>query len=78
MPGVLRVKNGATWETITPGHTVEDDGAAVGSEPVLNFTGDGVTVTDDPANEQTIVDIPGSVAGIAGHVITQHTDSATR
>ena len=38
---------------------VEDDGAAVGSRPTLNFTGAGVTVADDGGNDRVDVAIPG-------------------
>ena len=52
---VLRIKNGAVWEPIPPGHTVHDEGIVVPFEPIINFVGDTVTVTDDPTGTQTNV-----------------------
>ena len=38
--------------------SVEDDGVAIGTRPTLNFTGAGVTVTDDVGNNEIDIDIP--------------------
>ncbi len=62
------VRNNANtgWELIGSsggggggGHTIQDEGSSVTTRTNLNFTGAGVTVTDDFANDQTDVDIPG-------------------
>jgi len=37
---------------------VEDDGVAKGTRSTLNFTGGGVTVTDDAGNDEIDIDIP--------------------
>jgi hypothetical protein len=39
--------------------TVQDEGAPVGTRPILNFIGAGVTATDDPGNNRVNVTIPG-------------------
>lgn len=44
------------------GHTIADEGTVLPAQRELNFVGSGVTVTDDPANGQTIVTIPGGAA----------------
>ena len=43
--------------------TITDEGVALPQRAILNFTGAGVTVTDDPANGRTIVTIPGGGSG---------------
>lgn len=40
-------------------------------EPTVNFTGSGVTVTDDPTNGQTTVNIPGGAASSRIYVLPQ-------
>jgi hypothetical protein len=40
-------------------HDVADEGALLPRRTVLNFTGPGVTVTDDPANDRIIVSVSG-------------------
>lgn len=39
----------------------QDDGAAIGSQPTLNFTGAGVIVTDDAGNDRVNVAIAGAM-----------------
>lgn len=41
------------------GHTIQDEGDNLAQRTNLNFVGDGVTVTDDSANNATVVTIPG-------------------
>lgn len=41
----------------TEGHTIQDDGTPVAQQPNLNFTGPGVTVTNDGLNNRTTIDI---------------------
>lgn len=41
------------------GHTIQDEGVSLAARTNLNFVGAGVTVTDDSANNQTDVTIPG-------------------
>lgn len=43
----------------TEGHTVQDNGTPVAQQPNLNFTGPGVTVTNDGLNNRTTIDISG-------------------
>jgi len=39
---------------------VEDDGVLIGTRSTMNFTGAGVTVTDDAGNDEVDIDIPDS------------------
>lgn len=43
--------------TITAGHTIQDEGAALPTEPNLNFIGSGVIASDDAGNTATRVTI---------------------
>jgi hypothetical protein len=43
--------------------TIEDEGVALAQERTLNFTGAGVTATDDAPNARTNVTIPGGGSG---------------
>lgn len=74
---------GASTVTITglvapgfgAGHTIQDEGASLTTRTNLNFTGAGVTVTDDAGNDQTDVDISAGT----GHTIREEgTDLTTR
>lgn len=51
----------------TPGtsRTILDEGVALATRSKLDFVGAGVTVTDDSANDKSVVTIPGS-AGVVG------------
>ncbi len=42
---------------------VQDEGTTVGTRSRINFTGAGVTASDDAANDRVNVDIPGGGAG---------------
>lgn len=55
--------------------TIEDEGIPLIERSVLNFTGAGVTVTDDPISGKTIVNIDGSGGG-GGEEITGGTTNA--
>lgn len=46
----------------SPGHAIQDEGIQLTSRPALDFVGPGVTATDDPTNDKTIVTIPGVTA----------------
>jgi polygalacturonase len=48
--------------------TVQDEGSALTARTALNFTGAGVTVTDDAANSRTLVTIPSG--GGSGNTLT--------
>lgn len=48
------------------GHAIADEGILVPSQPILDFVGPGVTVTDDVTNSKTIVTIPGGGGGGGG------------
>ncbi|HJS83598.1 MAG TPA: hypothetical protein VJ742_12265 [Nitrososphaera sp.] len=48
--------------TVSPGHTVADEGSTVAQRPILNFAGSGVTVTDDSGSNRTLVTVPGGGA----------------
>lgn len=50
---------------------VSQEGTAKPPEPTVNFTGSGVTVTDDPTNGQTSVNIPGGAANARIYVLPQ-------
>ena len=57
----------AVWEApIGGGHTIEDEGIPLIQRTNLDFTGNGVTVSDDAVNDRTIVTIPGYV-----HIINE-------
>lgn len=43
--------------TISAGHTIQDEGAALPTEPNLNFAGSGVIASDDAGNTATLVTI---------------------
>lgn len=43
--------------------TIQDEGAVLPGRPAINFTGLGVTCTDDAANNRTICSIPGGGGG---------------
>ena len=42
--------------------TIQDEGSALTQRPTFNFTGVGVTATDDVGNNRTNIDIPGAVS----------------
>jgi hypothetical protein len=39
------------------GHVIQDEGTDLDEQPNLNFTGAAITVTDDPGNDATVVDV---------------------
>ena len=41
-------------------YDIQDEGILFPRRAILNFAGTGVTVTDDPANNRSIIDVPGS------------------
>ncbi len=47
------------------GHAIQDEGTPLTQRANLDFVGDGVTVTDDEANDKTIVTIEGGGGGSA-------------
>jgi hypothetical protein len=55
---------GSSWVTVGGGgHTIQDEGTPLAARPTLNFTGAGVTATDDGANNRINVTIPGGGGG---------------
>ena len=48
---------------VVQGHVIQDEGADRAHRAALNFVGDGVAVTDDPANNRSQVTITGGGAG---------------
>lgn len=46
-------------EPSASGHTIQEEGTSVTTRGNLNFVGAGVAVTDDAANDRTLVTIPG-------------------
>lgn len=62
------------------GHTIQDEGIGLPQRTYLNFTGAGVTVTDDAGNDQTDVTISGGAGGASWpfdtNVITVDTTDA--
>ena len=50
------------------GHTIRDEGTDLPQRAALNFTGAGITCTDDSANNETQCDVPGGGGG-AGDAI---------
>jgi hypothetical protein len=62
----LKQYNGSSWFDLTAtgtGHTIQDEGNPLPSRAALNFTGAGVTCTDDSANNRTTCSIPGGGSG---------------
>lgn len=60
------VWDGDSWEPAGGGgggHAIEDEGVAVNPRSNLSFEGAGVALTDDAANDRTVVTIPGGGGG---------------
>lgn len=60
------------------GHTIQEEGSSMTTRTNLNFTGAGVTVSDDSANDQTDVVIPGGTADPASETIAGIAELATQ
>lgn len=45
------------------GHTIQNEGSPLSARTYLNFTGDGVTASDDDENDATVVNISGGSGG---------------
>lgn len=60
------------------GHTIQDEGSNLTARANLNFAGAGVTVTDDAANDQTDVTIPGGTADPASETVAGLVELATQ
>ena len=43
------------------GHEIQDEGVALPQRSNIDFTGAGVTVTDDSGNDKTVVTVPGGI-----------------
>jgi hypothetical protein len=65
----LHAWDGAAWQPVTGtggggggtgGHTIADESTDLPARTRLAFDGDGVTVTDDPGGDRTLVTIPGT------------------
>lgn len=86
--GEYWVRNAANTAWIDPvtagagggsgGHTIQDEGSNLTARTNLNFTGAGVTVTDDSANDQTDVTIPGGTADPASETVAGIIEIATQ
>ncbi|MCP5050300.1 MAG: hypothetical protein GY940_24245, partial [bacterium] len=64
--GNLWHKDGGTWSIIGSGAapTLQDEGSPMTGRPNTNFVGAGVQLTDDAANDATIVTIGGGAAPV--------------
>ena len=60
--GRIYVENSGTGG----GHVIQDEGSDLTQRTNLNFTGAGVSVSDDPGNDATVVNIPNSGGGGLG------------
>lgn len=61
---LIQIQEGvATPPSTTAGHEIQDEGVSLPQQPVLDFQGAGVAVTDDPSNDKTVVTIAGGGAG---------------
>lgn len=60
--------------TVAPISSVEDEGTLLPFEPTINFTGAGVSCTDDPSNTR----ITCSISGGGGSPLTTKGDLYTR
>lgn len=64
---LIKIEEGVPTAPVpVPGHEIEDEGSALTQRPKMNFVGAGVTVTDDPLNDETVVTIPGGGGGGSG------------
>ena len=69
-----------TCGTAGAGHTIEDEGVPLATRTGLNFTGAGITCTDDAANDETDCDVPAapnSLTDLADVTITTPATGAT-
>jgi len=74
--GSKYLRDDLTWELPATtsggggGHEIQDEGNPLTQRTILNFVGDGVTVTDDAGNDATVVTISGGSEG-GGHTIQE-------
>ena len=64
--GGYKFPDGTVQLTAAPafsGHVIQDEGIARSQRAALNFVGDGVSVTDDSANNRSVVTITGGASG---------------
>lgn len=54
------------------GHIIQDEGVDLPQQQRLNFTGGGVTVTNDGGNNRTVVTIPNDHGGLSGLADDDH------
>jgi hypothetical protein len=60
----IQIQDGTpTPPPTTTGHTIQDEGVDLTQRAYLNFVGAGVTATDDPVNDATIVTINQGITG---------------
>jgi hypothetical protein len=69
--------SGAAGGGGTAGHTIADETSALTQRATLNFTGAGVTATDNSGAGRTDVTIPGG-GGTAGHTIADEGSALTQ
>ena len=62
--GTIRV-DATAGGTGGTGHTIRDEGTALAARASLDFVGAGVTATDNPAGDKTLVTIPGGGATVS-------------
>lgn len=55
--------DGDSWEQISSGHVIEDESVALTTRGKLDFRGVNVAVTDDAANDRTVVTVSGGGGG---------------
>jgi hypothetical protein len=65
--GVLYQKKSGVWVPAFAGsgHTIQDEGTPLTTRTNLNFVGGGITVTDDPGNDATVVTVAPGTAPVA-------------
>jgi hypothetical protein len=59
------------------GHVIQDEGSPLTQRSALDFVGAGVTLTDDPVNDKTIVSISGGSGGTSNIAIYDPDIAAT-
>jgi hypothetical protein len=66
-----------TWVEVGAGggHVIQDEGSPLAQRSALDFVGAGVTVTDDPVNDKTIVSISGG-SGVTSNIAIYDPDIA--
>ena len=58
------------WAAASTGHTIQNGGSSLTQRTYLNFTGSGITATDNSGTGKTDVSLVAAASGVAGYVST--------